>query len=235
MSETINHIELAQSRVATQYRESTNLINYIKSLLSEADNLEQVYREILDKRWIETAEGINLDILGSIVGQERELIDAEIFEYFGFAVNPISQSLGTLSDAGIGGRFRFLDESVTGIRSLTDEEYRKFIRARITKNSTRSTPEDIISQVRFIFESPLVVFVDGNTSYEVSIGKKLTLNEKALITDTDIIPKTAGVGATYVSEFNSESFFGFSEVPGSLGFGSVSNPSLGGQFGQLIF
>jgi len=235
MAEKIEHKELAISRLATQFRESTNLINYIRALLVESDTLEQVFCDLLEKRWIDTAEGVQLDILGSIVGQTREFVDAEIFEYFGFFDNPQSQSFGDLTDPGIGGRWRFIDEPITGIRQLTDDEYRKFIRARITRNSTKSTPEDIIGQLGFIFESPLVLFVDGDTMYEVSIGRILTLNEKSILTSTDIVPKTAGVQATYVTEFNNSDFFSFQGVPNSAGLGSLTAPDQGGKFGNLIF
>lgn len=235
MIEKIDHKTLAVSRLATQFRDSTNLISYIRSLLLEANTLEQVFCDLLEKRWIDTAEGVQLDILGSIVGQNREFVDAEIFEYFGFADNPQAQSFGTLGDVGIGGRFIFVDEPTTGIRQLTDEEYRKFIKARISRNSTSSTPEDIITQISFIFDSPLVLFVDGDTKYEISIGRKLGLNEKSILLDTNIVPKTAGVQATYVTEFDTNNFFGFQGLPNSLGLGSVSNPSQGGKLGNLIF
>lgn len=235
MTEKINHKELAISRLATQFRKSTNLISYIRVLLIEADALEQVFCDLLEKRWIDTAEGVQLDILGAIVGQSREFIDAEIFDYFGFADNSQAQSFGSVEDISLGGRFIFINESTTGIRQLTDEEYRLFIRARISRNTTSSTPEDIIAQIRYIFNSPLVLFVDGDTFYEVSIGRKLTLNEKSILVDTDIIPKTAGVGVGYVTEFDSMNFFGFQGVPNSLGLGSINNTELGGKFGNLIF
>lgn len=231
---SIDHKSLAISRLATQFKESTNLINYIRSLLIEANNLEEVFCDLLEKRWIDTAEGVNLDILGSIVGQSREFIDAEIFDYFGFADNPQAQSFGSVVDASLGGRFKFVDEVTTGIRQLTDDEYRLFIKARISRNRTSSTPEDIIAQIRYIFNSPLVLFVDGDTKYEISIGRKLGLNEKSILLNTDIVPKTAGVQATYVTEFDSNNFFGFQGLPNSLGLGSVSNPSQGGKLGNLI-
>lgn len=235
MAEKINHKELAISRLATQFRESTNLISYIRALLIEADTLEQVFCDLLEKRWIDTAEGIQLDILGAIVGQTREFIDAEIFDYFGFDDNIQAQSFGSIEDASIGGRFRFISEVTTGIRQLSDDEYRLFIRARISRNTTSSTPEDIIAQIRYIFNSPLVLLVDGDTFYEVSIGRKLSLNEKSILSDTDIIPKTAGVGVGYVTEFDTSDFFGFQGVPNSLGLGSINNANLGGKFGNLIF
>jgi len=236
ISQSINHKDLAESRLATQYRDSIKLIAYIKSLLYEADTLEQVFKDLLEKRWVETATGVNLDIIGSIVGQTREFIDAEIFEYFGFADNPIAQSFGTLSDTGIGGRFRAVGEETTGIRLLTDDEYRVFIKARIVRNSTSSTPEEIISQLRYLFDSPLILIVEGlEASYEISIGRRLTLNEKSIISQTNIVPKTAGVSSNYVTEFDGEDFFSFKGIPGSDGFGSVNNSELGGKFGQLIF
>lgn len=235
MIDKINHEELAISRLATQFKKSTNLINYIKALLVEANTLEQVFYDLLEKRWIETAEGAQLDILGAIVGQSREFIDAEIFEYFGFFDNVQAQSLGSVSDASLGGRFKFIDEVTTGIRQLNDDEYRPFIRGRIARNGSSSTPEDIIAQIRYIFDSPLVLFVDGDTFYEVNIGRKLSLNEKAILSSTNIIPKTTGVSVGYVTEFDSDDFFGFQGVPNSLGLGSINNSELGGKFGNLMF
>jgi len=235
-STTIDHKSLAESRLATQYRDSLKLIAYIKALLHEADTLESVLRDLLEKRWIDTAVGVNLDILGSIVGQTREFIDAEVFDYFGFADNPIAQSFGTLSDVGIGGRFRAVGEATQGIRLLTDDEYRVFIKARLLRNSTSSTPEEIIAQFRFLFDSPIVIIREGlKASYEISIGRRLSLNEKSIISQTNIVPKTAGVSASYVTEFDSNDFFSFKTIPGSLGFGSINNTELGGKFGQLIF
>lgn len=231
----INHDGLAVSRLATQYRESTNLISYIITLLTEANNLEQVFCDLLEQRWIDTAEGINLDIIGAIVGQSRIFINATSLEYFGFGLNPRSQSFGTLIDPGIGGRFKFIGEEIDGFRELIDEEYRLFIRARISRNSTSSTPEDIIAQIRFIFGPVLVLLTDGDTEYTISIGRRLSLNEKVLLFENDIVPKTAGVKATYLSEFDSDDFFALGNVPGNGGFGSLTNPNQGGKLGNLIF
>lgn len=231
----IDHKAIVVSRLATQFKESTNLIKYIKALLLETDTLEQVFCDLLEKRWIDTAEGMNLDILGSIVGQSREFIDADIFDYFGLANNPQAQSFGTLGDPGVGGRFKFVGEVTTGIRQLSDDEYRLFIKARIFKNKTSSTPEEIISQIQHIFNPPVVILTEGNTQYGISIGRKLTSNEKSILANTNIIPKTACVQVNYVTEFNNSNFFGFQGVPNSLGLGSVSNPNQGGMLANLIF
>lgn len=233
MSE-INHEELALSRLATQYRESTNLKNYIRVLLKEAQELETVFCSLLNDRWLDTATNKTLDILGEIVGQSRVFIDAEIFDYFGFSPNPQAASFGDVNDAGVGGRFRDGLEPTTGFRQLTDEEYRTFIRARITRNNTKSTINDIVNQIAYIFNTDLVILNEFATNYSISIGKQLTLNEKAILLQTNIIPKTAGVGASYVSTFDAENAFGFLGVPGSKGFGDVNDPTVGGKFASVI-
>ena len=235
MASIIDHKTSAESRLVTQFKESTKLISYIKALLIEADSLEAVYQSLLADRWIDTAEGINLDVLGSIVGQPRDVIAAELFGYFGFAVNLESGPFGSVSDSSLGNRFREVGEAINGNRALSDEEYRTWIRARIAKNRTSSTPEDIISQLQLIFGTTQILLMDGDTEYSISIGRLLTGDEKSILLNFDIIPKTAGVKVNYVTQYNDSDFFSFSGVPGTDGFGSVSNSALGGELGRLIF
>ena len=233
MSDPINHKDLAESRLATQFRESTNLINYIRTLLVESDNLEQVYRDLLDKRWIDTAEGINLDIIGSIVGQPRILVDATTLFYFGFDGAAGAQSFGTINDAGIGGRFRGVDEPITGNRELIDVEYRAYIKARIVKNSVIPTLPEMLSFFRFLYDTTQIIIIDQPMFYTVQIGRLLTANEKAFLINTDLVPKVAAVNVSY-QEYDSNIAFGFGGIPNSLGFGSVSNPNIGGKFASII-
>jgi hypothetical protein len=80
----INHKDLAIERLITQYTESPVLQGYIRALLSESDDLEQVFCDILDKRTIDEANGKVLDVIGDLVGQPRELIDAQLLTFFGY-------------------------------------------------------------------------------------------------------------------------------------------------------
>lgn len=232
MSDLINHKELAESRVVTQFKES-NLIDYIKALLVEADTLEQVFQSLLTDRWIDTAQGVQLDILGAIVGQPRILVDALILSYFGFFPNSGASSFGSVLDPSLGGRFRSKDESTTGNRKLTDNEYRVYIRARIIKNSIIPTLPETLSFFKFLFDVDQIIIVDGDMHYTVQIGRILTSNEKAFLLNTDLVPKVAGVGVGY-QEYEAESAFGFKGIPTSKGFGSINDPSIGGKFSSII-
>lgn len=233
MAESIEHQDLAISRLAVQYSESVNLIAYIQTLLTEADTLEQVFQGLLTDRWIDTAEGANLDIIGALVGQPRILVDATALSYFGFLTATGAASFGSILDPAVGGRFRAIDEITTGNRELTDDEYRVFIRARIIKNSTMATIQEIIEAVKFVLDVDQVILVEGATSYIVQIGKELTANEKIFITNTDLIPKPAGVGVGY-QEYDATAAFGFGGIPTSLGFGTIGDPNIGGKFASII-
>jgi len=233
MVESIGHTEKVITRLSTAYRDSTNLINYIKALLSEANTLEEVFQSLLSDRWIDTAIGVQLDIIGAIVGQNRILVDSTVLSYFGFATGIGSNSFGTLSDPAVGGRFRGIGESTTGDRVLTDDEYRIYIRARVIKNSITPTLPQMISFLKFLFNVDQIVIIDSHMSYTVQIGRPLSSNEKAFLTTTDLVPKVAAVNVNY-QEYNSECAFGFGGIPTSKGFGSVSDSSIGGKFSSII-
>lgn len=64
-------------KLISQYQESINLINYIKVLTSESSNLREIFRQLIEDRTIDKLTGVNLDIIGSIVGQERLSLNDE--------------------------------------------------------------------------------------------------------------------------------------------------------------
>jgi len=233
MAIEIDHQALAESRLATQFRNSDNLKAYIDALLAEANVLEAVFQSLLNDRWIDTAIGVQLDILGEIVGQPRILIDADVLSYFGFDGHLSATSFGTISDPDVGGRFRTLGESTTGNRVLTDDEYRLYIKARAIKNNIIPTTQEMVDFLQFLFEVDLVVIQEGAMHYIVQFGRLLTVNEKALLLNTDLAPDVAGVGTTY-AEFDADSYFAFGSFPGAAGFGTLSGPLVGGTFASLI-
>lgn len=83
----IDHAERGKGRFVTQYRESTDLLQFADVFLQESNALESAIQQILKELALFTARGVQLDILGEIVGQDREFIDAAILGYFGYGVN----------------------------------------------------------------------------------------------------------------------------------------------------
>lgn len=188
----IDHIELLQNRLATQFQESPNLIAFITAFLRVANELDCVLDDIHRAFDLDTATGDQLDIIGRLVGQPRDFIPDIDPDTFTFDIGP-GFDLG-----------RFIINE--GFIELTDEEYRRWIRARIARNTNQITPEDIIASVRFVFGDIEVFFTDGDTQYIVSIGQALTLADRYLIQSTDILPRTAAVNGMFGVSFTEESF-----------------------------
>jgi hypothetical protein len=66
-----NHVQQAQNRLVEQYKESTNLNNFIKSIVDPIQILENETFNVYTNRSINTAVGYQLDGLGKIVGEQR--------------------------------------------------------------------------------------------------------------------------------------------------------------------
>jgi hypothetical protein len=202
MAQTINHKDLAISRLAVQFRESVKLINYIRALLLEADNLESVIQSIIDERWIDTAIGAQLDIIGEIVGQPRSIANFSLFLFFGFKVagdpDPVDRlGFGSVKDSGLGARFISVTEDPFGSNVLDDETYRIVIKGRIMKNSNIPTINNLIESINFVLDNPQPNITElPNAEYTVAFGVPLNSLDIALI-DDGLLPKPAGIKVNY--------------------------------------
>lgn len=237
MFEKINHEDLVRDKIISHYRES-NVVDWIIALLSEANNLEDVFSNIIKSRMLDHARDAELDVIGYIVGQSRILVDANVFNYFGFSPNSQANSFGTTIDPSVGGRFRSVREPSIGFRTLNDDEYKLLIRSRIIKNNTGVTREDIISQLKFLFNAPSVIVTEETMKICFLIGRILTSNEVAIIENTDILPKPTGVTMCFLGSYDGtgvtgSTFFGFAGIPNSSGFDDVNNPGSGGTLGSI--
>ncbi len=196
----IDHKALALSRLITQYRESSNLISYQQGLLVEAQNLEDMFQQLINERSINTATNAQLDDVGNIVGQSRQV----------------------------------------GDQTLDDDDYRKFIKARAVRNYTNATPEEIIASVNFVLGVPQVQYLEGGMSITIGIGRSLTPEEINLVQNLGIIPKPSAVSVSYL-EYNSQEPFSYRSInnplagiPNARGYGTVSNPLLGGKYSNIV-
>ncbi len=209
MSENFNHIENALGRLATQYTEAETFKSYISALLAEDQNLEFETCEVIDKRNIDDAEGDVLDAIGELVGQDRVLVDSTTLGWFGFQTATGAQGF----DDGV-----FFGETldINGNRELTDDEYRAFIRARIAKNSGNGTIEDLIESIKLITQKDTAFVTEGIMTISIAL-QGLTDNQKALVKNTDLIPKPAGVRIEEFLTFE-EGYFAVAGFSGASGF-----------------
>ena len=69
--EKIDDYNINLELLISQYKDKTNFVNIVKSDNSEANELEDALFEIRDNYWIDTAEGVQLDVIGRIAGESR--------------------------------------------------------------------------------------------------------------------------------------------------------------------
>lgn len=228
-SAVIDHQELGRSRVATQYTEAQKFLAYIRALLASSAEMEEVLQKVAEQSDIDLAEGVNLDVIGEIVGISRILPNAIAVQFFGFQGQPGAATFGEESILGIGARFREELEPETATSVLADPEYRLLLRAKIVKNHAQGTNEDILQGLAYLFNTPYTVIEDiGGMRIGVAIGRQLTFQEKAMVTTLDILPRPDGVQIVWRATYDASNYLGFDGQPGALTFGEEGQAGVGG-------
>ncbi len=234
---TIDHLAVGRSRVAAQYTESQKFLAYVRALLESSAELEAVLQKVAELTDIDIAEGVNLDVIGEIVGISRIIPASVQIAFFGFQDNAAALNFGEEGAQGIGGRFYDEGEPYLATSVLNDPEYRMLIRAKIVKNHAVGTNEDVIAGLAYLFgggNMAIQVAVEdiGNMAIQVAVGRPLTYLEKVLISQLDILPRPGGVRISQRVTFDTTNYFGFDGQNNALSFGEEGQPSVGGQFAE---
>lgn len=69
---TFDYTSLALSRLASQFENSPKLRALLAAIVGPLHTIESNADDLREKRWIDTAQGAQLDGLGAIVGENRE-------------------------------------------------------------------------------------------------------------------------------------------------------------------
>lgn len=241
------YLDVARSRVTEQFKYNPEdqsggwvFDHYIQLLLGGKIELQEVFRQLMQERSLDTAVGAQLDIIGEIVGQPREFIDTALLTYFAYLGYPEAESYGDLNDSSVGGFYRGLNDPLAGNTLLNDDQYRLFIKAKIVKNSTNATPNQLLEFINFVFGSPQNQLIEeGDAAYTLMVGKELSTFEKVLLTyvsyssgyPSRFVPKPIGVRVNYGTYVAGDTF-AFQGVAGAKGYGELSTIATIGGYGS---
>ena len=198
-----------------EFGNSPNLQNYILGLGAGLNRLEQTFVDLQEPRWLKNAQGAVLDAAGTIPVQPRRIQYTVITPFFGF----VGQPSVTGFDQGL---LREDGQSVESIGSsnLTDPYYRRYIYAKIAKNTGRGTREDMIASYALIYDAPLIVVSEEpGAQVIIGIGRLLTPTDIEYARDSKLFVKPGGVGVQDVRYFDPLNTFGFAEQ-GFMTFGA---------------
>ncbi|UYD72132.1 DUF2612 domain-containing protein [Vibrio phage vB_VpaM_VPs20] len=198
--------ETLHGLLLTQYRDSPNLIKYFTALSDEQEQVQVAIQETISDRYYDVAEGVQLDVIGRIVGCERVLRGIQIAGNFGYYDVDEALGMGKDADESVGGVLRSDDDDEIQDIVLPDVLFRNWIDARIIKNRTVCNVEDVIAFFRLLLDSPtLMVQIqqEAPATARVTLHTRLSLRNVALLKATAQHVKPVGVNMI-VEDLNGE-------------------------------
>lgn len=206
----IDYLEEARSRVTEQFKEKDIFDRHLQLILSGKVELQEVFRQLMQERSLDTAIGAQLDQIGEIVGQSRTLVNVQTMP---------AQTVVLDDDAY---RIFIKSKIAKNITRATPEDI--MANANLIFNTTGSTIQDegnaaytlLVGKILSPLEQSLLSYV---------------IQEKGYI--TYLVPKPAGVRVNY-GTFIPDNYFGYQGAPNVKGYGDLDNPSLGGYYAALI-
>lgn len=180
----------ALERLAQQYQDSPRLKALLGILVDEADKIAAAFEQLRLRLDIDQSVGVQLDLIGEIVGKARPRTDPAEDEAFAFATGP-GLGFGSTTDPTIGGYFGSLSDIFTERIPLNDEGYRKYLRAAIYAAQAICTVEDIYKFVEFVFVGETVIVTDGVGVVTIEFDRTLRSMELELL--NELTPVPAGI------------------------------------------
>lgn len=211
-------------KIATQYRESTNLLHLIKGEVIEAKTAGEITCRIPDFFDIDTAVGDQLTKIGKWVGWPREHCQGKRLPVFGFVCPPnVCIGRGHVISGFCTGNWDCNDNPAFGSFEFTDDDmYRRFLKAKVISNDKAYRREDMIEALEAMFGSNAMIFNETPGEMKIATGRLLTDEEVSIAhLFEQVLPVAPGVNLSVWE--TSKAVFGFGAGWG--GFCSGDFPS----------
>lgn len=216
MSDTLNfphdHEAIAWSHWLAQHFDKKNTEDFARAFYPPINLLDTALWELYTKRWIETAEGQQLDGIGSIVGISRTVPNSVYLPFFGFANQIAGRGFGQA-------RLRRRREPWSQSSVLGDIDYRVRINLKIALNNGHGTAEEIMRAFNTSLNVTRTRVDDvGNANARVYINDFILESDPRSQLLDYMIPKAAGV-KLWPYYVDADFTFGFQNQKIYYGFG----------------
>ena len=162
----------AKGLVTQQFKLAEVFNKYVQVMVDNKTELLEVIDNLMQDRSLETAVGAQLDIIGRIVGQERQVLGLTITEYFGFDTALGSETYGTLDDSTVGGFWRSLSDPEFENQDLDDNEYRLIIKMKIIRNSSNGNIDSFLQAAKIIYNVDTLLYEEFGGTVVIGIGRQ---------------------------------------------------------------
>ena len=163
---TQNYKEIAHSRLTDRHRSDEAFLAILDTLIEIKDRRQEQYIELAETLLdIDKSTGENLNLIGKLIGEERTLVNFIDKTYFGFLGARLSESYD------IGYWYSLYKNKYGTLRTLTDDEYRRVLKARVIKNSSDSNRNSFLELLNILSNNKSSVVTEGldNTAISVEV------------------------------------------------------------------
>jgi hypothetical protein len=194
-----------------QYRTKPKAMGTVRAIYKETDSTFKNVIQVADILDIDSATDYALDLVGRHVGVSRVLPTAIAKEFFGWYEDNTALSFNI-------GEFYRNGDALHASVVLNDDDYRFFIKAKITKNYQNGEISNIVQSIKFVIGKNSNIIDAQNMTMNVLInGDNLNSLMLYAISQMDILARPIGVMYRYLVLVNNESF-GFYHDKQSYGF-----------------
>lgn len=154
----IDLLGLACDRLLGTFGQSkTGIQPLLDSLVNQTQDWNNISKTVFEGRFLDVAEGVQLDIIGDIVGIERPFVDADEILYFQFDEGAIGQAFD-----GFSGWF-VENAPINTLVPVDDTIYRQFIYGKIFKNQvTGGSIPEMMQFIKLTFNvNASIVYASG--------------------------------------------------------------------------
>jgi len=242
---TLNHADLAVSRLTGMYQDKPKWVALTRLLAACLDDWESVLTwlsrlddlDAVDVHGNPLVVGVLLDTLGARSGQSRRITRAIPVLLFGWDDDASALAWGEESDPLAGGSWWEEGQSLSTDAVLDDASYRIAIRMRRTKNSAKVVNlETLITSLLFLFPDATTLGTYGLVLTEltgtvlIGLGRAPTQLEVALFRYAGAFPKPAGIELGAYWWTSGSPVFGFDDDPDPdvVGWFEEGSPTSGG-------
>lgn len=195
-----------EKTIISQYGNSPTILQLVQNMNAYLDPRAD-FDAFFDYVWnVDTAQGFGLDIWGRIVNIRRELQIPNAPVYFGF--KDALPSSYPFDEAP------FYDGTppATQTYRLADDAYRKLILTKALANIASSNAPSLNQLLQNMFADRGRCYVNdmGGMQFRYTFEFDLTLQEYAIVTQSGVLPRPAGVNAILFQ--SALPLFGFSEA-----------------------
>ena len=147
---------VARSRLTDRHRSDESFLAILDTLIELKEERQREYLSLAETFLdINKSTGKNLDVIGRLIGEERTLVNFIDRSYFGFLGARLSEAYD------VGYWYSLYRNKYGTLRTLTDEEYRRVLKARIVKNSSDNNRESFLEILNILSNNNFSVITES--------------------------------------------------------------------------